>query len=110
MKQYKVRITRQAREHLREIYRHISQELMAPAAAENTLAKLYKEIRSLDQMPKRIHLTPEPKWNEQGIRRMLVKNYYVYFWVDEGNARVQVTGIIYVKRDQARQLENMDME
>lgn len=41
---------------------------------------------------------------------MLVKNYYVYFWVDEDNARVQVTGVIYVKRDQAKQLENMDME
>ena len=43
-------------------------------------------------------------------RRMLVKNYYVYFWVDEDNVRVQITGIIYAKRDQARQLENMDME
>ena len=63
MKRYRVRITRQAHAHLREIYRHISQELMSPIAAENTLARLYKEICSLDNMPKRIPLTPETKWN-----------------------------------------------
>lgn len=41
---------------------------------------------------------------------MRVKNYYVYFWIDENNNKVQVTSIIYVARDQAAQLERMEIE
>ena len=41
---------------------------------------------------------------------MRVKNYYVYFWIDEENSKVQITAVIYVARDQTKQLENMKME
>ena len=41
---------------------------------------------------------------------MRVKNYYVYFWIDEGNSKVQITAVIYVARDQAKQLEKMKMD
>lgn len=39
-----------------------------------------------------------------------IKNYYVYFWIDEENSKVQITSVIYVARDQAAQLELMQME
>ena len=32
------------------------------------------------------------------------------FWIDEDNAKVQVTSVIYVARDQATQLEFMEIE
>ena len=38
-----------------------------------------------------------------------VKNYLVYFWVDEEEKKVQVFGIIYGHREQRHQLSNMDM-
>ena len=41
---------------------------------------------------------------------MRVKNFYVYFWIDEENLRVQVTDVIYVARDQKKQLETMPIE
>ena len=41
---------------------------------------------------------------------MRVKNYYVYFWIDEENNIVQVTAVIYVARDQAAQLDMIEME
>lgn len=46
----------------------------------------------------------------KGIHRLPVKNFLVYFWIDENNMRVQITAIIYEKRDQLRQLSQMDME
>ena len=36
MDRYTIRITRQAREHLREIRRYIEKELLAPIAAKST--------------------------------------------------------------------------
>ena len=110
MKLYTVRITRQAREHLRGIKKYIAEELLAPEAAGNTIAALKKEIQSLSKMPERIKLTEEEPWRSEGIHRMRVKNYYVYFWIDEDDNKVQVTSVIYVARDQAAQLELMEME
>lgn len=79
MKEYTVRITKQAREHLRSIKNYIANELLAPEAAYNTMILLRKEIKSLSETPARIKLTEEEPWWSEGIHRMRVKNYYVYF-------------------------------
>ena len=110
MKTYTIRITRQARDHLREIKKYITEELLAPDAARNTIAILKKEILTLTKMPSRIKLTEEEPWRSEVIHRMRVKNYYVYFWVDEKKRTVQITSVIYVARDQVKQLELMEME
>ncbi len=65
------------------------------------------EIQSLSRMPGRVRLTPEQPWHDLGVRRDRVKNFYIYFWVDEENMRVQIIGVIYARRDQAEQLERM---
>lgn len=110
MDEYRIKITRQAREQLGEIRRYIEQELLSPTAAANTLAAIKKEIQSLTIMPGRIHLTPEQPWHDQDIHRDRVKNYYIYFWIDEEKKIVQITAIIYVRRDQYRQLEQLDTQ
>ena len=61
-------------------------------------------------MPHRVHRTPEEPWHSEGIRRMPVGSFYVYFWVDEERKRVQVTDVIYMKRDQQRQLMEMPLD
>lgn len=110
MKEYNVRITRQARDHLRGIKKYIEEELLSPDAARNTIGTLKKEIKKLSKMPERVKLTDEEPWRSEGIHRLRVKNYYVYFWIDEDNAKVQVTSVIYVARDQVSQLELMEIE
>lgn len=110
MEQYRIRITRQAREHLLEIRRYIEKELLSPMAAKNTIAAIKAEIQSLGNMPNRVHFTPEEPWRSFGVRRTRVKNYYIYFWINEEGRTVQIISVIYVKRDQARQLEKMEME
>lgn len=36
--------------------------------------------------------------------------FYVYFWIDEGNSKIQVIDVVYAKRDQQRQLRIMPMD
>ena len=110
MDEYEVRITRQAREHLREIRRYIECKLQSPLAAKNILLAIRNKIQSLARMPRRVHLTPEQPWHDSGVRRDRVNNYYLYFWIDEDNKKVQVIGVIYVRREQSKQLEQLDME
>ena len=110
MEQYRIRITRQAKAHLLEIRRYIEKELLSPIAAKNTIAAIKAEIQSLSNMPGRVHLTPEEPWHSSGVRRSRVKNFYIYFWIDEGNKCVYVIAVIYVARNQEEQLAKLSFD
>lgn len=107
---YTLKITTQAEEQLHEIVKYITFELKAPKAALHLLKEMERSISSLSNYPQRIALTEEEPWRNSGIRKMPVKNYLIYFWVDESNTKVQVTAVIYAKREQLNQLSKMDME
>ena len=108
MGKYEVRVTRQAREQLQEIVHYVAKELLAPDAAANLLEKMEEAMASLAEMPGRIRPIQEEPWRSQGVRKIIVKNFFIYFWSDEENARVQVVAVIYSRRDQIHRL--MDME
>ena len=110
MNEYVVRVTMQALEQMKEIVHYISNDLMAPDAADNLLDKIKAEITKLSSFPKKYALIDEEPWRNEGVRKIVVKNFLIYYWVDDENNRVQVTAVIYSRRDQFRQLSNMDME
>ncbi len=107
--EYTVKITDYASVQLREIFQYIKYSLQAPETALQLLDLLEKQINSLSQFPNRISLTHEEPWRSCGIHKMPVKNYLIYFWIDETVKEVHVTAVIYAKRDQAEQLSKMDM-
>lgn len=109
-KTYTVKITTQAEGQMQEIIRYIASELKAPKAALRLLDEMELSISSLSLMPHRVALTEEEPWNSYGIHKMSVKNFLIYFWIDEENGKVQVTAVIHVKRDQIKQLSQMEME
>ena len=110
MNEYEVRVTRLALEQMKEIVHYISNDLMAPDAADNLLDKMKAEITKLPSFPKKHALIDEEPWRTEGVRKIVVKNFLIYYWVDDENNRVQVTAVIYSMRDQIRKLSNMDME
>ena len=109
-KTYNVKITTQAEDQIQEIIHYITHELKAPDAALHLLDTLENSFMSLAHFPQRVALVEEEPWRNNGIHRLPVKNFLVYFWIDEDNMNVQVTAVIYEKRDQLRQLSQMDME
>ena len=74
------------------------------------LDTLEKEILSLSTLPNRVALTEEEPWHSAGIRKLSVKNYLVYFWVNEDQKQVQITAVVYGRRDQRNVLQNMKYE
>ena len=110
MNEYGVRVTRLALGQMKKIVHYISNDLMAPDAADNLLDKLKAEITKLSSFPKKQALIDEEPWRTEGVRKIVVNNFLIYYWVDDENNRVQVTAVIYSRRDQIRQLSNMDME
>lgn len=106
---YAVRITKQAQEQLREIIRYISVQLQVSETALHLLDLLEEEISSLSQFPYRFALTGEEPWHNLGIHKMSVKNYLVYFWIEEAAKTVHVTAIVYGRRDQVSVLSKMNL-
>lgn len=103
---YKVIITPQAQQHLKGIRDYILYELKSPIAAKNTLLLLKTEIESLEIMPNRFPKADEIIQNENGIHKMTVKNFLIYFTVDENESTVNVFAVIYARRDQKTALQS----
>lgn len=104
---YEVKVTRQALEQMQEITHYIAHELCAPDAAYDLLDEMEDTINALTDMPKRMPLVDEEPWRTEGVRKALVKNFIIYFWVDDENVKVQVIAVIYEKRDQQEQLKRI---
>ena len=68
-----------------------------------------KQIAGLEFMPERAPLVSEEKWRSQGIRKLTVKNYLVYFRVDDSNRTVWITAVVNSRRSQPEQLEAMPL-
>lgn len=84
MRKYEVKITRQALAQMKEITYYISCELCAPEAANILADKIEKAMLTLSELPQK------------------------YALLDEEHDKVQVMAIIYNKRDQIKQLQNLD--
>lgn len=110
MRGYEVRVTKQALAQMSAIAHYIAHDLMAPEAANRLLDRFETEMMKLSDFPKQHALIEEEPWRSKGIRHIVVKNFLIYYWVDDEHHRVQVTTVIYYRRDQIRQLDEMDME
>ena len=109
MDDYKVKITPQANAQMLEIFRYIRDDLSEMTVAEKLIDELEKNILSLSFMPNRIALVDVQPWKNHGIHKMVVKNFLVYFWVNEEQKEVHITAVVYGKRDQFEQLRQMDL-
>ena len=110
MEQYEVKITEPAQRQLQEIIRYNAGDLQEKRTAIRMLDTLEKEILSLSTLPNRVALTEEEPWHSAGIRKLSVKNYLVYSWVNEDQKQVQITAVVYGRRDQRNVLQNMKYE
>ena len=109
-KEYKIQITRFAYQQMEKIRNYVVYELMAPRAAHSLLAELRKKILLLQWTPGMYALVDEEKWRKQAVRKFPVKNFLVYYWVDEERKIVHIIAVIYGRRDQLRQLELLELE
>ena len=105
-----VRSTLQAQAHLREIRDYIAQKLLAPEAAKNTVQRLGTVMASLSQMSNRVPLIEEEPWRSEGVRVRAVRNFLIYFWVNEVEKTVQIIAVIYARRDQTSVLSQLDLQ
>ncbi|WP_416327923.1 type II toxin-antitoxin system RelE/ParE family toxin [[Clostridium] innocuum] len=102
---YRLEFLPLARKDMVEIVRYISQELENPDAAERLTMKLIETTEKLSMFPYvgNAYHSLRPLKNE--YRKISVKNYLMFYWVDEENKAIVVTRVLYMRRDYGRLLE-----
>lgn len=104
--EYSLFLTEQAKSDLAEIYSYISVELKSKKNAENVIDALYQAMKGLSLMPSRYHQFPNEPWFSEGVRYFTVRNYSIFYTVDENNLSVSIVHVIYGKRNLPQVLSN----
>ena len=96
---YHVIISEAAEMDMKEIAGYISDELNSPQAALDLMYEIQRQILELRQMPKRFALVTNDELANRGIHLIPIKNYLVFYVVDEQTKTVNIVRIIYGRRD-----------
>ncbi|MCD7817652.1 MAG: type II toxin-antitoxin system RelE/ParE family toxin [Lachnospiraceae bacterium] len=107
---YKVKLTYYAIEQMQDIVSYISTSLLSPEIARGWADFLKSHIARLDFQPYKFKLVEEEPWHSVGIHMMVVRNFNVYYWIDESVMTVWVSGIVYSRQDQMAALRRMPLE
>ena len=99
MKTYKVFLTRSAKQDLYDIARYISTNLSAPYTSIEVIDILSEKIKGLKTSPTRHAFARDTRLVEKEIRAFPVKNYLVFYIVDENAQKVIVSRILYNRRE-----------
>lgn len=99
MAHYRVDVSEPAENDLRDIVRYISAQLSAPLSAANMMDAIEEALRSLAFMPQRCPNVNDERLAMMGYHKLLVKNYIVFFTIDEKLKVVNVERILYSRRN-----------
>jgi toxin ParE1/3/4 len=99
MAKYRVELSEPAENDLRDIVRYISAQLSAPMTALKMIGIIEEAIMGLTVMPQKCPPVADERLALMGYRKLLVKNYIVFFTIDEKSKMVDVERILYARRD-----------
>ena len=98
MGKYNIQITEPAENDLYHIRKYISDELLEPAIAKRIINQIGEAIFSLEEMPTRNALVSDEKLAAQGIRKIIIDNYIIFYIVLEESKMVTILRILYCRR------------
>ena len=99
MSKYSVDITEPAQQDMRDIARYISAELGAPTSAQGIIDILADSMYNLENNTKRHALVRDDRLAAKGYRVLPIKNYHIFYKVEEETRIVDVVRILYSRRD-----------
>jgi len=96
---YPVIITDVAEEDILDTVKYIADVLKAPTAANNLLDEIERHEEILENTPNIYPLVPDEYLAEKGLRFSMVKNYLLFYTIDEDDEIVTVIRFLYGRRD-----------
>lgn len=102
MATYRVDLSEPAENDLVDIVKYIASQLSAPLSALNMMDLLDEAMTGLSDLSQICPVVRDERLSQMGYRKLIVKNYVVFFSIDEKNKVVNIERILYVRRDWLR--------
>ena len=99
MAKYRVDISEPAENDLRDIVRYISSKFQAPLTALRMMDAIEKAADGLSDMPQSNPSVVDERLSSIGYRKLIVKNYIIFFTINEKDKVVDVERVLFARRD-----------
>ena len=99
MNLWKIIITPEAAEDIKDIYNYIARKLQAPETAKKQTGKILEEIHSLESMPMRYSLYEKEPWRSRGLRKASSGNFLIFYLTNEDINEVVILHVLYAGRN-----------
>jgi len=88
-----------------DIADYITNILGNPTAAKNLINEIVNKVDKLADFPyvNPLHIFPQPL--EYEYRKLIVKSYIVFYWIDESIKKITVGRVIYKRRNYGNMLQ-----
>ena len=96
---YKVYIQEAARLDIISIKDYIANDFQEPNLAKKMLIAIFDKIFDLQELPKRNKLLNDEPYYSKGYRVTYIKNYAIFYKVDDGTTTVNVMRVLYNRRE-----------
>lgn len=106
MADYKLKINASAEKDLASIVGCIALILKEPASAERFYQAVKDQIKMLQQLPEKHHVVREAPYAGQGLRKMPVEDYSVFYVVSDTEKTVYILRILFNRAEWTYILRN----
>ena len=106
-KKYDYVFTEIAEDDIDQALSYITEELLNTQAAEEFADELETKLDEICKNPKNGRIVENEFLKRDDVRRFLVKNYTVYYIINEEDSKVIVLRVVYGKRDQDKILKDL---
>ena len=96
---YSLNITEIAEYDILKTVKYIADVLKNPIAANNLLDEIEKHEKNLENNPNIYPYVPDEYFAQKNIKFMIIKNYLMFFTIDEENEIVNVIRFLYGRMD-----------
>ena len=99
MKEYKVELSIQAKEDYKSIIKYIKYKLLESNIAERYAELIKNEINTLKYNPQKFAIINYDIIKQYKFRKLIIKNYIVFYRINEEEKIVNVERILHVTTD-----------
>lgn len=96
---YEIEFTEDCRDEIREIYKYISENLVAKQAARDLMRKMKNTIMDLAESPKLYMKIEKKDRRKREFRRIVIDNYIILYTIDEEKKTVYISHMYYGRRN-----------
>ena len=99
MKEYKIKLSIQAKEDYKSIIRYIKNKLIEPKIAEKYAGLIKNELYTLKYNPQKFAIIDYEILKKYEFRKLLIKNYIAFYRINEDEKIVNIERILYARTD-----------